>query len=169
MKRSPMRRTPFRSRIVKKDGPVVEREPRPMARSERSGVYSGSTTGPAPKTVAHRNRRLLDLAENKPCLLLVPGLCNHRLDTTVAAHSNWRDHGKAGARKADDQWSCWSCAACHSWLDQGGALEVIKRIAFESGMRRQIEAWKQLAADPCTGEADRRALRWALERHGVTA
>jgi hypothetical protein len=170
LRRSPMKRTPFKSRrIVKAEGPNMDREPRAMARLPVVPNYGGGTTGPAPKTAPQRNRRLLDLAAQKPCLLLVPGCCNHRIDTTVAAHSNWGEHGKAGARKADDHWSCWACSACHRWLDQGGALEAIKRIAFDSGMRRQIEAWKQLAADPSTGDADRRAARWALERHGVTA
>lgn len=51
MKRSsPLKRTAFKSRrIVKAEGPAVEREIKPLARATRAGTYAGTTTGPAPK------------------------------------------------------------------------------------------------------------------------
>lgn len=46
-RRSPLKRTAIRRRW---EGPTVgEREPRPMARLERTPNYAGGTTGPAPK------------------------------------------------------------------------------------------------------------------------
>jgi hypothetical protein len=165
VKRSkPMARSAFR----RKDGPNVHGSERPMAPLRalaRMPNYAGSTTCAMPKTIPQRNRRLLDLAEGKPCLLLVPGCCNHRTDTTVACHSNLSVHGKGGRRKADDQFSVFGCAACHWWLDFGPAPEEQKTAVFLAGMGRQLLAWEQIEADPAQAPADRRAARWALERH----
>lgn len=117
-----------------------------------------------PKTQQHRNPRLLAMARNQSCLLLVPGCCNHRTDTTVAAHSNLGTHGKAKSRKADDFYSIASCSACHSWLDQGSASKAQKEIAFMAGHLRQVLAWRQIAGDAGAPAADRRAVTWKRAR-----
>lgn len=169
MKRSkPMSRGWFR----RKDGPSVERTERPMAPIQPLASppnYAGGTVCAAPKTVPQRNRRLLDLAENMPCLLLVPACCNHRTDTTVACHSNMSIHGKAGRRKADDQYSVHGCSACHWWLDFGPAPEAQKTAVFMGGLARMALTWEQIEADPARPMADRRAARWALDRLEATA
>jgi len=164
MKRTkPLRHTPIRRRW---EGPTTaEREPRPMAKLERAPNYGPAELSAAPKAEPQRNARLLAMANGKPCLLIVPGRCNYRTDTTVAAHSNWSEHGKASARKAEDHWSAWACFACHSWLDAGAAPAEQRRAIFMDGMGRQIAMWRLIAADPAQSEADRRAARWALERH----
>lgn len=139
---------------------------KPLPKLTRTPDYAVSTrVQAAPKTVAHRNRRLLDLARGKPCLLCVAGVCNGNWSTTVAAHSNWVDlGGKSGARKADDCFSVWGCMACHTWLDQGGAATgEEKRAVFIAGMRRQVSAWHELERDVSQLAADRQACRWALE------
>lgn len=148
--------------------PVNDRPMAPLQRLERAPNYAGSTACAMPKTIPQRNRRLLDLAEGKPCLLLVPGCCNHRTDTTVACHSNLSIHGKAGRRKADDHFSVFGCAACHWWLDFGPAPEERKTAVFLAGMERQLLAWEQIEADPQQAPSDRRAARWALERLNAT-
>ncbi|WP_225784677.1 nuclease domain-containing protein [Xenophilus sp. Marseille-Q4582] len=118
-----------------------------------------------PKTEPQRNRALLDLARGAPCLLRIPRVCNDDRETTVAAHSNLGQHGKAGARKADDQYSVFACARCHSWLDgsYSATLEQ-KREAFLMGHARQVHAWRKVAADAGRPERDRAAARWALDR-----
>ncbi|MEO8021088.1 nuclease domain-containing protein [Polaromonas sp.] len=117
-----------------------------------------------PKTIQHRNPHLLAMARDKPCLLLVPGCCNHRTDTTVACHSNWQEHGgKGGARKADDHYSAWGCAACHTWLDTGKAPKAQKQAIFLAGHLRQVLAWRQITANPATPARDRKAALWALD------
>lgn len=145
---------------------LVKPEPAPLRPVERAGVIvrCGAGVIAVPKTVPQRNRRLLDMAERKPCLLLVPGWCNHRIDTTCACHSNQGIHGKAGARKADDQWSVWGCSACHWWLDFGPASQEQKNAVFDAAHVLQLLAWEQIEADQQTPQADRRAVRWALER-----
>jgi hypothetical protein len=128
------------------------------------GTYSGGTTGPAPKDRAYRDQALLDMAQDRPCMLLVPGICNHRTDTTVAAHSNLYEHGKGKGRKADDVYSVWSCFACHGWLDQGQSPARLKRATFMGAHSRQVLAWRQIADDPGEPERFRRAAARALEQ-----
>lgn len=168
---TPLRRTAPMGRHVtlKKDPPSVppatQRPPAAPARpSGRRGTYAGTTTGPAPKSRARRRPRLLELARSMPCLLQVPGVCNRDTSTTVACHSNWGEHGKAGARRADDCYSAWGCYACHAWLDQGDADAVLKRPIFDAALLRQVEWWARIAADPSRGEPDRRAARWAIDQ-----
>lgn len=122
-----------------------------------------------PKTEQPRNRRLLDLARGMPCLLRVPGVCQGGTETTVAAHSNWAIHGKAGARKADDHYSVWSCAACHiGWLDQGRATNAQKLAVFMAGHLRQVEQWRFMATDMGIPISDRKAALWALDLLNAT-
>lgn len=99
-----------------------------------------------------------------PCLFQVAGVCNRDRATTVACHSNWGEHGKAGARRADDCYSVWGCSACHAWLDQGGSSAEVKRPIFDAALLRQIEWWERVAADPARPEPDRRAARWAIDQ-----
>lgn len=130
----------------------------------RKGVYSGGTTGPTPKSQERRRPRLLPMARDMPCLLQVPEVCNRDPATTVACHSNWSDHGKGASRKADDCYSTWGCFACHTWLDQGDADSAVKRLVFDTALRRQLEWWTRIAADRGRCGADRRAARWAVDQ-----
>ena len=154
---------------------IAERAARNAAQAQtclprRAAVMGGGTVGPAPKPVPWRCQTLLDMARNRPCLLLVPGICNYRTDTTVAAHSNWTEHGgKAGARKADDCYTVWACHACHTWLDSGPAPAERKRAAFLAAHPLQVLAWRQIATDPTEPARYRRAALAALERLGATA
>jgi hypothetical protein len=134
---------------------------RALHRGTYSGTYSGTTTA-NPKPLEHRNPTLLAMAKDRPCLLLIPGICNHRVDTTVAAHSNLSIHGKAGARKADDQYSVWACHACHFWLDTSKAAAAHKEMAFTLGHVRQVLAWRLVAMDPMEPRRFQAAARWAL-------
>lgn len=127
------------------------------------GVYAPVSTVPEPKPEPYRDPALLDMARGRPCLLLVPGVCNARIDTTVAAHSNLAEHGKGGARKADDVFSVWACFACHTWLDQGQAQARQKRFAFMGAHSRQVLAWREVASDPTEPPRFRAAALRALE------
>lgn len=134
----------------------------------RPPVYWQPANEPAlaqPKTEPQRNAALLALARDMPCLLRVPGICTDNRATTVAAHSNFHQHGKAGARKADDHYSVWACARCHHWLDGSfSATLEQKRDAFLMGHARQVHAWRKVAGDAGRPERDRAAARWALEK-----
>lgn len=138
------------------------------------GTYAGGVKAADPKPEPYRDSALLEMARDRPCLLMVPGVCNHRTDTTVAAHSNFAAYGgKAKNRRADDCYSVWSCAACHiPWLDQpighDGPTKAQKEAAFMEAHLRQVLAWRQVAADPSEPERFRKAAQRALERLNAT-
>lgn len=160
-----LRRSPFK----RPDRPLRmrDREPQPLptVRSLHRGVMALCMPAePVPKTEPWRCQRLLDMAKDKPCLLRIPGVCNHDPATTVAAHSNLSIHGKGKARKADDVFTVAACSACHAWLDQGPAPKADKEAAFMRAHADQVLAWRWIAQDPHESEADRRAARAALER-----
>lgn len=131
----------------------------------RRGVFApvSERCETVPKSKPYRDPALLAMAEGRPCLLLVPGICSHRVDTVVAAHSNLSVHGKSGARKADDIFSVAACHACHAWLDQGPATAKQKEAAFMAGHALQVLAWRNIAAASDEPERFRRAARRALE------
>lgn len=125
------------------------------------GTYAGGTRGPMPKTKAYRDAALLDMAHNRACLLLVPGVCNHRVDTTVLCHEN---EGKGMGLKSPDDRGVWGCYACHTFYDQGTAPRGYKRELFAAAMQMQEQAWAAIAADASEPERFRRAARRALQR-----
>lgn len=138
-------------------------------RSLHRGTTAGRVSGVAVvKPEPYRDAVLLDSARGRPCLLLVPAVCNHRLDTTVAAHSNHQEHGKGMGRKADDCYVVEACAACHYWLDFGKATGAAKDAAFMAGHALQVLTWRLRATDPAEPERFRQAARRALERLNAT-
>lgn len=136
------------------------------AHLRRSANFARADAGipiSAQKTEAHRNPALLEMARGRQCLLQFPDKClNPSTETTVAAHSNWSEHGKSGARKSDEEYSVWACFACHSWLDQGPATEAEKRATFNAAHQRQVQEWTLIASDPAEKQRFRRAAQWAL-------
>lgn len=176
MKRTPMKRTawPKRHVVLKKernDVPATEVvvgmaypvKARAIASLSRKPIQiDANDFHPVPKTVAYRDRTLLDMARNRPCLLGVVNICNHRVATTVSAHSNFSVHGKGAHRKADDCYSVWACSACHMWLDQGTALVGYKKAMFQLAHESQIEWWKRIAFDRSEPERFRKAAANAL-------
>jgi hypothetical protein len=118
------------------------------------------------KTTAKRNPALLKMAQGKPCLLQVR--CDGSpSDTTVAAHSNSQKHGKGMGRKADDQYTVWACARCHTWLDSSySATGEERQAAFEAGHKRQVKEWQKMLNVPmsCMVTSERNAAQWALEQ-----
>lgn len=137
-------------------------------RSLHRGTYTGGTAPAAAKPEPYRDGTLLEMARGQPCLLMVPGLCSHRTDTTVAAHSNLQEHGKGMSRKADDCYTAWGCAACHLWLDQGKARAADKLAVFVAAHARQVLAWRLIVQDPAQPERFRRAAQRALQHLNAT-
>jgi hypothetical protein len=142
----------------------------PLRRVERSGVIARTSMEVAamPKTEQHRNPHLLAMARGKPCLFRIPGVCNFDPATTVACHSNLGVHGKAGARKADDQYTAWGCFACHSWLDQGRADPLAKELAFMLAHLSQVAEWRAIAGSTAADPKDCAAAQWALDHLNAT-
>lgn len=165
MKRSPMSRGTGFARRTYTAQPAA-----PLRRVERAGVIVRVSAVPAarPKSEAHRNSHLLSMARGRYCLLRVPGVCIGGSETTVACHSNLSIHGKAGARKANDEFHVPGCFACHCWLDQGPADGVLKAMAFMQAHLEQVSFWRALVADASQSSKDLAAAQWALDHLDAT-
>lgn len=154
-----MRRTSFQRKYYT---PAPAAPLRPLAQPVNVARISARDAGPAvPKEEPYRDRALLDMARGRPCLF--PGAVHAGPETTVAAHSNHLEHGKARGRKADDCYSAWACAICHSWYDQGSAGRHEKRRAFDAALACQRQEWERIATDPQEPKRLRMAARRALE------
>jgi ribosomal protein S27E len=118
-----------------------------------------------PKTPRKENPALLKLAQGKPCLLRVK-CSGSSSETTVAAHSNSQIHGKGMGRKADDCYTVWACARCHTWLDSSyNATGEERQFAFNSALDRQIKEWRKMLTDgKWYPRHELEAAKWALEQ-----
>lgn len=126
------------------------------------GRYGGKVRPVAAKPQAKRNPVLLEMARGRECLLCEPGYCQCTLGSTVAAHSNLGIHGKAKARKADDQYSVWAGAQAHEALDQGREPRAVKEAQFMAAHLRQVNEWRRIAFDASEPVRFRQAAQWAL-------
>lgn len=162
MRRAPMKRSAWPSTsAVERVKPVAQ----PLARPVRYADPANDPGTGLAKPEAHRHPHLLRMARGESCVMQVPGACNHDRATTVAAHSNWAEHGKAGARKADDCYHVHACSGCHSWLDQGAADGELKRFAWDEGFKWMVSIWRGMVSGLLDGTPkDRAAARWALDR-----
>jgi hypothetical protein len=69
-------------------------------------------------------RDLRKLARGKPCMVRIPGVCNHNPETTVLAHI--RRGGVAGVgQKPPDTCGVWACSNCHAVMGDGHAVEGV--------------------------------------------
>lgn len=80
------------------------------------------------KMKPYRNPQLLKLAKDAPCALC----CSY--GTTVSAHSNYSEHGKAMGRKADDSFIAFLCHNCHMEIDQGAEEYDAKKLRWYKAM-----------------------------------
>ncbi|MES2247603.1 MAG: nuclease domain-containing protein [Pseudomonadota bacterium] len=130
-----------------------------------AAINDADFRGAVPKTEPQRNPALLAMARGQSCLLRVPGVCRPDPATTVACHSNQSVHGKAGARKADDQWHVYGCDACHHWLDQGPAPAAEKTERFAAAHSWMVSIWRDIVAGmQPSAPKERKAAQWALDR-----
>lgn len=172
MKRTPMARgTGFKRQLLPARQSTTAEGVRTLTAATRRGTYAAPPAAIAiPKTPRREVPDLLRMARGMPCLFQLAGVCNRDPETTVAAHSNWAQHGgKGGARKADDCYSAWACSSCHTWLDSGPADSERKRVAFMLAHLSQVRHWRAIAADPATKPRDRAAVLLALEHLNATA
>lgn len=112
----------------------------------------------------HRSPALLLQARDSNCLLRIPDVCNNDTSTTVAAHSNWLEHGKGRSIKAHDYMIVQACYKCHIWLDQGDASKVDKRSAFDKAHKLQLAVWS-LKANQVPTHPHKKAAAMALEAY----
>lgn len=80
--------------------------------------------------MTYRNRALLDLAHDAPCLAQFPHRCS---GPSVPAHSNEQRHGRGHGHKADDCFFAIVCPEAHDYLDgrKGGWAKEEKRAEWD--------------------------------------
>ena len=61
--------------------------------------------------------KLRRAAQGKPCMVRIPGVCNHNPETVVLAHIRRGGIGGIGM-KPNDLIGCYACDACHSEIDR---------------------------------------------------
>lgn len=88
--------------------------------------------------MTYRNRRLLDISHEAPCMLKIEGVCQDGLHPSVPAHSNQLRHGRGVGHKSHDCFVVAACPGCHSWLDTGGATRADKQQRFLEGLERYL-------------------------------
>jgi len=60
--------------------------------------------------------KLRKAAKGRPCMVRIPGICNHNPETVVLAHI--RKGGVAGVgMKPPDLCGVWACSDCHDAID----------------------------------------------------
>lgn len=107
--------------------------------------------------MSYRNRQLLDLARDRHCTVGSP-ICNRNPETTVTAHNPFGDRGTG--TKCSDADSCWSCSACHDFLDGRVRVDGFgpddRRFYFQRGKTLTQEAMWELGLIQVTGAAQKR-------------
>lgn len=102
---------------------------------------------------------LRELARGKPCLIRIPGVCNHDPETTVLCHLRMAGISGMGL-KAHDWFAAWGCSACHDYVDGRTATldsYATRRLALLEGVIRTQHELLQRGIGPEVSEAGRRA------------
>ena len=90
---------------------------------------------------------LRKLAKDKPCLVRIPGVCNHNPETTVLAHYSLAGISGRGL-KSPDLLGSWCCSDCHDVIDtrnidvQGFTKNELRLMHAEGVFRTQYELIK---------------------------
>lgn len=86
--------------------------------------------------MTHRNRKLLDLCHEAPCMLRlgVVGCGNH---PSVPAHSDMLRHGRGSGHKSHDCMAVPGCPECHAKFTRAG----LGRDGYELAWLTAHEAW----------------------------
>lgn len=141
-----------------------ERKPTAWPSPISGGIAApiGDVVAGRPKRPRAKNGHLLNLARDKPCLILSP-ICVGGTETTVACHGAGVINGKGLGYKIGDHLTAWGCYACNHYTDAyKGASKAEKEAAFMAGHERQVLEWQRIAAGDESWE--QRAAQWALDQ-----
>lgn len=86
--------------------------------------------------------KLRKMAQGKPCMVRIPGICNGNSETVVLAH--YRLAGACGIGiKPPDALGAWCCSACHDAVDGRAPTGYSRdelRLMHAEGVMRTIDA-----------------------------
>jgi hypothetical protein len=133
MKRSaPMRRTGFKR-------PEPGAFKKQFDRNTQTLVRKSAMKSKRKRVTVADGGKYLAACRGEPCYLNVKCPWTDWADPTVVdCHSNQSKHGKAGARKADHEFTVPGCALCHEWLDRSGAMFEEKCAVFDNALERWV-------------------------------
>lgn len=86
--------------------------------------------------MTHRNRNLLDIAHDAPCMLQLgaPGCGNH---SSVPCHSDMLRHGRGVGHKSNAIFAVAGCPSCHAVFTR----EHLGRAGYEEAWLRAHEKY----------------------------
>lgn len=85
--------------------------------------------------MTYRNRRLLDLCHEAPCMLRLGTPCG--ADKSVPCHSDMLRHGRGNGHKSHDCLAVPGCPDCHAKFTRAN----LGRDGYELVWLRAYEAW----------------------------
>ena len=114
----------------------------PMAPRSVKAKAAPAVAGPHPRGM-HRDRKLLDLCHEAPCMLQIAGVCGAGGHASVPCHSNRQRHGRGRNHKSHDCFAVPGCPPCHQWLDEGKSDRETKDVMFERARDRwEVYRWR---------------------------
>lgn len=86
-------------------------------------------------------------AIGESCTVRIPNVCNHNVDTVVAAHLSGVRFGHGFGQKVSDLHIAYCCSACHDALDGrvdvGLSKDELKLLHLEAVIETQIKLVKK--------------------------
>ncbi len=87
--------------------------------------------------MTYRNRKLLDVAHEAPCCLLLAE-CGCSRDPSVPCHSDMQRHGRGAWHKSGDHFAVSGCPVCHTLFTR----EHLGRDGYEQAWLRAHERYQ---------------------------
>ena len=87
--------------------------------------------------MTHRDRRLLDIAHDAPCMLRL-GAAGCGSNPSVPCHSDMQRHGRGIGHKSHDCFAVPGCPACHALFTRA----ELGREVYESVWRKAYEKYQ---------------------------
>lgn len=87
--------------------------------------------------MTHRDRRLLDLAHDAPCMLRL-GVKGCGVNKSVPCHSDMQRHGRGVGHKSHDCLAVAGCPACHFHFTR----EYLGREGYEAAWQAAMERYQ---------------------------
>jgi hypothetical protein len=86
-------------------------------------------------------------AIGESCTVRIPNVCNHNVDTVVAAHLSGVRFGHGFGQKVSDLHIAYCCSSCHDALDgrinSGYSKDELKLMHIEAVIETQIKLVKK--------------------------
>lgn len=137
LRRRPKDAPPRRQREPGEFDSVVIDRPRAVMATGMDKARPAPVPALLQKTPDRERRSLLDAARDEECTVRIVGACNHRTDTTVAAHWPGLDGGRGMGLKSHGLCIAFACSGCHDVIDMRRPLPLgASRISVELDYHR---------------------------------